>query len=366
MHTTKRIYGLDILRAIAILTVIYSHAGIIIGSYINPQIYNSIVVDGVSVFFVLSGFLIGNILLKTINHTSFEIKDLLNFWVRRWFRTVPTYFIILFLIILYDYHIHQIKTFPVNYFLFLQTIKYGSASIYPESWSLCVEEWFYLSVPFLFLVSFKLIKYPRNYIVLFWICFFILVPCLLRVYKETKIHSDADWEFLIRKVVFTRLDAIMFGFLGAYIYYYNPTKWIKYKNSGFLLGIIIFISIDIYACLKGFTLILHYVLLPAESVATLLILPKLTTIKSGAGAVYKAFTFISKISYPMYLINLTPFFSVFYPRLNRIIPKGDFVSYDLIRMICFLSFSIVGAYFIHIWFELPFINLREKFSKKDN
>src|SRR6185437_6603625 len=94
--TNSRIYGLDLLRAYAILAVVASHGQ----SFLQPdnilrKAIGRLYTDGVSVFFVLSGFLIGSILLKTINEQEFNSKKLLHFWIRRWFRTLPTYFLFL-------------------------------------------------------------------------------------------------------------------------------------------------------------------------------------------------------------------------------------------------------------------------------
>ena len=64
-----RIFGLDILRAFAIIFVMLDH-----GQQILPPIFREICsfisFDGVSIFFVLSGFLIGGILIKILNKKS--------------------------------------------------------------------------------------------------------------------------------------------------------------------------------------------------------------------------------------------------------------------------------------------------------
>lgn len=87
----NRVYGLDILRALAILFVIVGH-----GRHLLPDkldIYHQVIVfDGVSIFFVLSGFLIGGILIKMLNNRKADKNLLFEFWSRRWFRTLPNYF----------------------------------------------------------------------------------------------------------------------------------------------------------------------------------------------------------------------------------------------------------------------------------
>ncbi len=72
----SRVLGLDIMRSIAILLVVYGHGVFMLPKsfkfyYLLPMPY----IDGVSVFFVLSGFLIGGILLKIIRTSNFTPKD---------------------------------------------------------------------------------------------------------------------------------------------------------------------------------------------------------------------------------------------------------------------------------------------------
>jgi peptidoglycan/LPS O-acetylase OafA/YrhL len=89
----NRIYGLDVYRAIAIIIVVMGH-----GILVNPQISPPFpVIDGVELFFVLSGFLIGSILIRTLEKDNvFNFRSVLYFWKRRWFRTLPNYYLILF------------------------------------------------------------------------------------------------------------------------------------------------------------------------------------------------------------------------------------------------------------------------------
>src|SRR5205085_5698906 len=105
----KRIYGLDILRAVAILLVIYAHWIVHVGS----EIFN--LGDGVAIFFVLSGFLIGKILFSIINK-RFAFRDLINFWIRRWFRTLPAYFFVVGLVMIFTHELH------LSYFIFAQNL----------------------------------------------------------------------------------------------------------------------------------------------------------------------------------------------------------------------------------------------------
>ena len=111
----NRIPELDGLRGVAIILVLSFH-------YINNQLVNSVSSlgsffckltsfgwAGVDLFFVLSGFLIGSVLLKTKASNNF----FKTFYIRRLFRIVPTYYLLLLIYII----IQRIHYFDDNYLL---------------------------------------------------------------------------------------------------------------------------------------------------------------------------------------------------------------------------------------------------------
>src|ERR1700722_19361709 len=94
MATSRRIIGLDIARSIAILAVLLAHftqkfhhikAVYLVANFAG--------VLGVQLFFVLSGFLIGGILLRQLQRDGFTYRDVVHFWKRRWYRTLPNYMV---------------------------------------------------------------------------------------------------------------------------------------------------------------------------------------------------------------------------------------------------------------------------------
>ena len=99
----NRVYGLDILRALAILFVLIGHSRYFFRPIISEKYLSLVVFDGVSIFFVLSGFLIGKILITTLMKNDGLNFSLIQFWINRWTRTIPTYFLILTLLIIVSY-----------------------------------------------------------------------------------------------------------------------------------------------------------------------------------------------------------------------------------------------------------------------
>ena len=87
----KRIFGLDVMRAVAILLVVFSHVLWIVpdAKGIIPDLLSLAGVIGVEIFFVLSGFLIGRIVIKMFLQEDFNFRKVMYFWIRRWFRTLP-------------------------------------------------------------------------------------------------------------------------------------------------------------------------------------------------------------------------------------------------------------------------------------
>lgn len=108
-YSKNRIFGLDLLRVSAIIIVLIGH-----GKFILPKelrfYHNFLKFDGVTIFFVLSGFLIGGILIKILEEESHKKNKLAHFWVRRWLRTLPNYYLILFTLIILEYTFQEVNS----------------------------------------------------------------------------------------------------------------------------------------------------------------------------------------------------------------------------------------------------------------
>ncbi|GAB6012151.1 acyltransferase family protein [Viscerimonas tarda] len=309
---SKRIYGLDILRSIAILCVLLGHTY----SYLEwkdiEPVFDIFTRDGVTIFFVLSGFLIGGILIKTIDNEKFTIKSLTKFWINRWLRTLPPYYfvLILLLVVVYAFNLglkpsNLTTSQLLSYFGFLQNFRTPHYGFFLESWSLCVEEWFYLIVPVSLFILHRLFRFKAKTAIALTVVIIILSTNLLRLYR---IYYGIPLDY---HQVVMRLDSLMYGVLGAYLIHYYSDFWNKYIKTGLIIAAILFVAQALfgYCSASGPSAVVHTIVSDIQHsivpIIVLLALPYLSSIKKGDGFVYRFFSYTSLISYSLYLLHAT-------------------------------------------------------------
>jgi len=371
----QRIFGLDLLRTIAVVFVLSAHTIPYLAS--NQFIFASSVfqaICGVEIFFVISGFLIGTILIKMHNQdTITSFKSIKIFWIRRWFRTLPNYYLMLFVYAALYYiatkHFIFSDSFGLSYLFFLQNFTSEITNyFYGISWSLAVEEWFYLLFP-LFLFISQLMFKKKQYSFLVVVGVFIAVPLLIRT-GLVVLNSDFAWDAGFRKMVPLRLDGIGIGVAVAYIKWYVPNLWEKNKKVYFTIGslaTIFLLTIFYYRFIlnydfptekelvdPGFFLKTLFFTLLSFSIA--LMIPLIYDMKDRPkNFFYKSISFLSVISYSVYLSH--PFYIVL---VNRYLSNQS----TLIQFFTIWILTIVGSYLQYRFFELKFTSLRDKFGSK--
>ncbi|MBL0341636.1 MAG: acyltransferase [Bacteroidetes bacterium] len=340
------------------------HGGFILDKSIPGFPYIPLI-DGVELFFVLSGFLIGTILLKIYKkNDGIDFKEVFSFWKRRWFRTIPNYYLVLILNILFvstGIIGGKIENFNWKFFVFLQNFNTYFTDFFWESWSLTIEEWFYIFTPIAIVVFHKsLVKVTsKKNIILLVIGTFVLLPLLYR-YSISDEQVDPFWfDVKFRKVVLARLDAIMFGVFFAWIKYYYPLLWKKIAIPFFIIGLILIFSLLHFIKLDpiGFYAKTIYFSLIGFSAAMLL--PYADSVKTFRTAFGKVITHISLISYSMYLINLALVAQVI---LVHFLPQTEMESY--IMYVIYWVTVIVASTFLYKYFEKPITDLREFSTSK--
>ena len=346
-----RVFGLDMMRATAITLVLTNHAAIWLVAC-SPIFFIGCLAGyfGVELFFVLSGFLIGGILFRWLTDAE-STCTLVQFWKRRWFRTLPLYF--LFLVIntaLFLWLQHRMPP-AARYVLFLQNIASTPPPFFKESWSLAIEEWFYLLVPILLFFAAK--RAPRDFRRL---SLAIILGVIATVTVARAIYvaiEEPDWINGVRMIVAYRLDACMFGVLAAWAKCYWPTWWRSRQPLLWIGGLGGFVVVAwLVLTVRADSLVLHMAGFPATSLAAALLLPTLDGWRSAHGALArKSVTCISLWSYSLYLVNM-PVFVV----LSHVIGGAP----KLLCMIFFLSISFALSALIYRFYEKPMTRLRDR------
>ncbi|MCW3073994.1 MAG: acyltransferase [Flaviaesturariibacter sp.] len=172
---------------------------------------------------------------------------------------------------------------------------------------------------------------------------------IVRNYIATYYEDHGQLMIHANRIIFTRFDSLLFGFLGAYITYYK--LWRKEKIL-FWLGLILFILMQLNKIVFGFNDLWKYGWFSLVPLSVFLMLPFLSSIKKGSGVTFKFITFTSMISYSIYLVHYTPFKRLLYPLVN-----------DLPIIIQFLIYGICAYLFgflLYTFIEKPFMRWRDK------
>lgn len=349
----NRNFGLDIIRTVSIWLVLLQHIGVSIPglSYIK---IGSI---GVEVFFVLSGFLIGGILFRDLDKGQPFGRTIFGFWIRRWFRILPLYYgVLLFKFIAID---HSIGWNILYYFGFLQNNFYG-IDFYNVSWSLVIEEWFYLFAPlFLITVCRSTARTSRIFV---YLLAFLLFENILRfsyVYFRDVPFGGVNGNFPFRfdtlflgvtlafmqhhkMKLFERMQSLVCFLAGAliltsYIYYFRslctPVNLIE--SSLFVK------SIGFFILSFGIALMIPYA-------------SKLSSINTEGllnKTFYFFFTYTSLLTYAIYLLHPLVFEFIHSDHIQLNDPAAEtFIS---------ILATYLAAFLVYRYFETPFLKMRE-------
>jgi len=215
----------------------------------------------VDVFLMITGFLMTNILLK-----SYQEKKILNvkvFYLSRFLRLSPAYFLAL-LIVMVSVDTSGKNIWP-NFFYIQNFFNDYDRYFLPYTWSLAVEEQFYLLLPaYLYFVLLKS-KSPLSHLI-----FALLASFLIRTWiilsddieniKELVFNHEFFNHYFVAVYdnLYTRFGAFIPGVTIAYLYRYRPEASLQLVNSklGFyitfslMLIMVIFFAIPVY--MQGF------------------------------------------------------------------------------------------------------------------
>lgn len=240
-----KLHGLDHLRALAILFVLLFHYRI----FAHPAWMDdafSFGWTGVDLFFVLSGFLIASQLFARIARDGeFNLKE---FFIKRFFRIIPLYLVILAIYFLFPAFREREGLAPLwRYLTFTQNIGLDLSlhGTFSHAWSLCIEEQFYLAFPLVILLMLKLRVFRKSaWLLLSLLLFGVLIRYYL-YHADVKPWIDQDgfwirWYKYIYYPTWNRLDGLLAGVGLAALMQFRPRakKWIiEHGNQLMLAGV---------------------------------------------------------------------------------------------------------------------------------
>ena len=300
----KRIFGLDVIRVAAMLMVVLSHAVWIFGSLFYVTISNFSAytgVIGVEIFFALSGFLIGTMLIRIVSQET-NFRSWILFMVRRWMRTLPAYYFSLILLLVLWPPNEKPIAHLFEYVIFIQNfmVNFPSDNWFNVSWSLAVEEWFYLlfSATMLFVAVVSKVQVIRD----LPIGLFLIFSFALRVVHR----SDPEWFHSVHQVVLYRLDAIAYGVLLARIPLQRlPDKsWVVTLPLGLLAVFYgwILVSTNLMSVSETWRHIGFYQI---ESIGCILCVASALSWQDAKGIFSSFIRVLSNQSYSIYLTHMT-------------------------------------------------------------
>ncbi len=339
----QRIPSLDGLRAISISLVLFGH--ILAGRnipYLSEYGFRDLGALGVRVFFVISGFLITGLLLNEISATGrINFK---KFYFRRTLRIFPPFYF--FLMVMLAASLSGLTNIPlesfVSAFTYTKNLFHPGEGLLGHSWSLSMEEQFYLAWPFVLFVTGR-----RRAHGLLWL---IIVLCpLARIVGYLYVPTFKENQSWITFGLISNLDSIATGcllaFMREWLHTWKPYRRVLESALFALLPIfILFAALPHHHPKVDFT-----IFTTGQNLAIALCLDWAITNSTGfVGKILnsKPFVWVGVLSYSLYLWQ-----QVF------LVPSTNVFPLNIIQ-------TFAAALFSYFIIERPSLKLRQRLEKR--
>jgi peptidoglycan/LPS O-acetylase OafA/YrhL len=357
-----KIPALDHLRALAITLVFFFHYRL----FAHPgwvDAWMSFGWVGVDLFFVLSGYLIANQIFAGIKMGQFSLG---TFFLKRFFRILPAYWTVLALYFLLPGFGESERLAPLwKYLTFTQNfgLDLRHHRAFSHAWSLCIEEQFYLLLPFTVLFL-QYIKVGRGIawlvaalFVLGFISRVLSWNSLLRYWAETDVFG-LYWYKYIYYPTYNRLDGLLAGITiaGIFQFFPNIAAFIRKQANKFLILGVLLITCAYFFCENMQTI--HATVLGYPLVAIAFGCMVVSGVCPESALNKYSFNLTSRLatlSYAIYLVHkgTNHIVQVQFIKLGV---KGDS---SLMLLLC-VAGSVIGALVLHYVVERPFLTLKER------
>lgn len=361
-ETTDKAYyrGLDGVRGVAILIVFFEHWW----TWKRVLPFGGAV--GVNIFFVLSGFLITEILLRH-RHKPLG-RALKSFYWRRFLRIFPVYYV--YLLALVAFHVPRaIELLPwaASYSLNIYTALTGDIGprVFSHLWSLCIEEQFYIIWPLVILAS------PNR-----WLARVMGALCVGAIAFRIAALGTATWgtEIAIRTMP-SALDALCLGGLLAFLKVFRPGLWQRIVRPGrrSTLAVGASAGLAIFLAHSGLRIYPTIERTSSAILGAMLIVAAFAYERTALVAILESrlLVFIGKISYGLYVYHLLVEY-LLAPPLGRWLVEHDYFGFTVLQynlyvvtMPVYVAAALSVATLSYYVMERPLLRLKDRQSPRE-
>ena len=375
--THSRSLGLDCLRSLGILVVLFNHA--LIGFFFGPGRlqFQGLIADisastvlSIEWLFVLSGYLIGAMMIRSFESDRTWAHCARDFWLRRWFRTLPNYYLFI-LVNLWLVHLGWAGgQFQASFLYFSQNLHRVEPTphFFGESWSLALDEWFYVLMPLLLGLCALLTLKSNQRRFLLVAAVLIVFPTAMRMCHPMQ-GDFFQWDAEIRRLTVYHLDATGWGVLAAVCNKWYRAWWKSRAGGKAIAGAVVMllgvwlVTTLVAPTARGFVTphVASVASITLMAAGTFLCMPWLTQGFTRSRLLEALTGRISMYSYSIYLSHF-PLIFVF----MRIFPvRADSAPAHVAAVVlCWLLAVLASSALIYHVFEGPVADLRERFTKR--
>ena len=254
--------------------------------------------------------------------------------------------------------------------MFLQNFSRKDLEFFPVSWSLSIEEWFYLLMPLVLLWAAR--SGRRKPAAAFFAACFAIIALSLAARFAYVISSDPTWDFGIRKKPPLRMDSLMVGVALAGVSIHLPRAWERLARSRSALfpvaalGLLatggwqlwsLYHAHAVDTSVYARTILFLVVSMLAGGLLVCLETSDSVNVGLARHKWTRAFHFVSVTSYAAYLLHLQ-IFDLFEPFAAR--AGGPAGTFAFAAAALALTLILSGA--MYRWFEKPILRFRDRLT----
>jgi peptidoglycan/LPS O-acetylase OafA/YrhL len=360
----SRINGLDTLRACAILLVLMYHYMVFVSHEPSFGFLSEIGWVGVDLFFVLSGYLIGNQIFAGLkSEQGFSLK---TFYIRRALRTLPNFYVVLSIYFLFPVEAGGKAVTPLWKFLtFTQNFDLKPGSAFSHAWSLSIEEQFYVVLPLIAIATIAYLKSVRA----MWSVLLLAMAAAagMRYWMWQQVGDDYTQYYIhIYYSTWCRFDELLPGVALALLKNFHSPIWtrsLKYGHHSFIAGVV--------TTALAMVLFTHFSFVEAQGFLWFTTTFGYSILACGfalltlAGLSPNSYLYRWRIpgasvlalwSYALYLVHK--------PLMNALLRPfrvWDISVKSALGIAAMFALSLLAAYVLYRLVEMPFMRLRDRY-----